>query len=168
MGAITWRKGDLYETPEWLDSSGRPHYRNDVDIDDLHWEFFYKVVFLNPLTLLAALLYLTTVITVLVKIARYCTQGHHVLVKLIIRGIVYVFIPFCIFEATLVLHTWSVHSQVMRNSGWYPLTEIVWCFFTVIGCVISEAIGCFISEARLLAVRAKEGPDIEEDADAGS
>ena len=76
--------------------------------------------------------------------------------------------PTSIFEATLVLHTWSVHSQVMRNSGWYPLTEIVWCFFTVIGCVISEAIGCFISEARLLAVRAKEGPDIEEDADAGS
>ena len=124
--------------------------------------FFYKVVFLNPLTLLAALLYFTTVITVLVKIARYCSQGHHVLVKLIIRGIVYVFIPFCIFEATLVLHTWSVHSQVMRNSGWYPLTEIVWCFFTVIGCFISEAIGCFISEARLLAVRA------EEDAAAGS
>ena len=29
MGAIMWRKGDLYETPDC----------NDVYIDDLHWEF---------------------------------------------------------------------------------------------------------------------------------
>ena len=107
--------------------------------------FFCKVMYNYLLSTLAALLYLTSVITVLVNITRYCTQGHHALVKLIIRGIVYVFIPFCIFQATLVLRDWLATGryfdyQVERNSGWYVLTEIGWCFFTVIGCVISESV----------------------------
>ena len=57
---------------------------------------------------------------------------------IIARGIVY-FIPFRIFQATLVLRHWlkarpDFDYRFEHNYGWVGL-----CFVTVIGCVISEA-----------------------------
>ena len=58
---------------------------------------------------------------------------------IITRGIVYFFIPFRIFQATLVLRHWlkarpDIDYRLEHNYGWVGL-----CFVTVIGCVISEA-----------------------------